>query len=1022
MSNISSRIKFGSKPKSGNLLRSFLLTMSIAILSYGQINAQISPPGGLRENKAGVYAFINGKIVQSPVKTISKGTLVIRDGIIESVGTKVRPPADATIIDLEGLTLYPGLIESYSNIGLPEKKKDSKSKKNDAGAKHWNENVTPELRSYEIFKPDSKTSEKYRKLGFTTALTVPREGIFKGVSALINLGDGDGNKNLIKTRVGQHISFRKKKGVSGYPNSLMGAIALIRQTFYDVDWYKKANDASRKKPSLGKPEESESLASLISAASRRMPVIFEAEDELSVLRIDKIVREFRLNPIILGSGSEFKRLDAVKLTGIPIILPLNFPDAPDVKTPERALGVSLEDLKEWDLAPSNPSMLKRAGVTFALTTYRLKKIDDFHKRLRMAISRGLSKESALAALTTIPADLFGVSDKLGRLEKGKMANLLITDGDLFSKKAVIKDVWIDGVRYKVDKEPEADPIGKWTGTISVDGMDSQEMTLELKGSVEKLSGSATIAGKKMKLNSPVISSFRIAFSFPADSIDISGIVMMSGKLSEKGIVGVGSAPGNKKITWKLTKSATEEEDEEDKDSEELAPATATITYPLGGFGRRTLPVQSKSVLVRNATIWTSGRAGIMKNTDLLVKNGKISKIGKNLKAPKNSVVIDGTGKHVTPGLIDEHSHTAMTRGVNEGSQAVTSEVRIGDVLTGDYIGLYRELAGGLTMSQELHGSANPIGGQAAIIKIKYGSLPEKLKYTRAKPTIKFALGENVKQSNWNPPVLRYPRTRLGVEQIFRDEFRAGLDYKAARRKKGGLPVRRDLELDAIVDIMEGKMFVHCHSYRQDEILMLMRVAEDFGFRIAVFTHVLEGYKVADEMKKHGAGASTFSDWWMYKFEVYDAIPYNGALMHDVGVLTTFNSDSDELARRMNLEAAKAVAYGGVSEEEALKFVTINAAIQLKVDKWTGSLEKGKDGDFVVWSGHPLSTLTIAEQTWIEGTKWFDIEEDAVLRKSVDEEREKLIQKILASGEKKKETNDEKNKKDKESGNIRREGK
>ena len=246
--------------------------------------------------------------------------------------------------------------------------------------------------------------------------------------------------------------------------------------------------------------------------------------------------------------------------------------------------------------------------------------------------------------------------------------------------------------------------------------------------------------------------------------------------------------------------------------------------------------------------------------------------------------------------------------------------------------------------------------------------------------------------------------------------------KAARSKKGGLPVRRDLELDAIVDIMDGKMFVHCHSYRQDEILMLMRVAEDFGFRIAVFTHVLEGYKVADELKKHGAGASAFSDWWMYKFEVYDAIPYNGALMHNVGVVTSFNSDSDELARRMNLEAAKAVAYGGVSEEEALKFVTINAAKQLKVDKWTGSLEKGKDGDFVIWSGHPLSTLTIAEQTWIEGAKWFDIKEDAVMRKSVLEEREKLIQKILASSDKKKEKNSEKKMKDEDSGFSRREGK
>ena len=301
------------------------------------------------------------------------------------------------------------------------------------------------------------------------------------------------------------------------------------------------------------------------------------------------------------------------------------------------------------------------------------------------------------------------------------------------------------------------------------------------------------------------------------------------------------------------------------------------------------------------------------------------------------------------------------------------------------------------MSQELHGSGNAIGGQAAVIKVKYGALPSELLYTKAPPSIKFALGENVKRSNWNPqpPTPRYPVTRLGVEQLFRDEFRAGQDYQNAKKSKKGLPFRRDLELDAISDILNSKMFVHTHSYRQDEILMLMRVAEDFGFRIATFTHVLEGYKIADELKKHGAGASTFTDWWMYKFEVYDAIPYNGALMHKVGVVTSFNSDDNQLARMMNTEAAKAVAYGGVSEEEALKFVTINPAIQLKIDKWTGSLEVGKDADFVVWNGSPLSTLSKAEQTWIDGAKWFDVAEDAKMRANILKEREELIQKILS---------------------------
>jgi len=955
-----------------------LLLLIFCSAIFDITNAQITPPLGLRQNNSGVYALTNVKIVTSPGKIIRKGSLVIRDGIIESVGAKISIPRDATILNMSGMTLYSGLIESYSNIGFPEVKKDNKSDEKNGGAKHWNENVMPELKTSELYSPDPKKLKEFRKLGFTTALSVPREGIFKGQSALVNLGDGESAENIIKNSVNQHITFRKKKGVNGYPTSLMGSISLIRQTFYDALWYKKALSAYSKKPSLGKPDESESLASLVSVIDRRQGVMFEASDELMVLRIDKIVKEFKLNPLILASGNEFKRLSAVKRTGISLILPLNFPEPPAVNSPEKALEVSLKELKEWDLAPSNPAMLNDAGVKIALTTKGLKKLEDFPKQLRKAISRGLSQESALAALTTRPAEMFGVSDKLGSLEKGKIANIVVTDGDLFSKDGVVKDVWVDGKRYVVDKDPKSEPKGKWTGTIKFNEEEAEEFNLELKGSNKKLSGTATISGKELKLMTTEVNGYRIAFSFLTDSIGIDGIAMMTGKIKKNEMNGIGVTPGSQIVEWNLARENEEEEESED-DDEKFASATAQITYPLGGFGRPILPKPQKAIFIKNATIWTSGKQGILENADMLINDGKISKVGKNLKAPKNALIIDGTGKHVTPGLIDEHSHTAMVRGVNEAGQAVTSEVRIGDVLTGDDIGLYRELAGGLTMSQELHGSANPIGGQAAVIKIRYGSLPEELKYSKAAPTIKFALGENVKQSNWNPSVLRYPRTRMGVEQIYRDEFRAGLDYKAALRSKGGLPVRKDLELDAIVDILEGKMFVHCHSYRQDEILMLMRVAEDFGFRIQTFTHILEGYKVADEMKKHGASASTFSDWWMYKFEVYDAIPYNGALMHDVGVVTSFNSDSDELARRMNLEAAKAVAYGGVSEEEALKFVTINPAIQLKIDKWTGSLDIGKDGDFVVWNGSPLSTLTMAEQTWIDGAKWFDIEEDAKLR-------------------------------------------
>ena len=417
------------------------------------------------------------------------------------------------------------------------------------------------------------------------------------------------------------------------------------------------------------------------------------------------------------------------------------------------------------------------------------------------------------------------------------------------------------------------------------------------------------------------------------------------------------------------------------------------------------PEQPKSILVQGATIWTSGPEGILENADLLIREGEIAAVGQSLSAPAGALVIDGFGKHVTPGLIDAHSHTAIAGSVNEGTNITTAEVRIADVINPDDINIYRQLAGGLTAVNILHGSANSIGGQNAVAKLRWGASAQDMLIHSAPQGVKFALGENPKQSNWGDNSnLRYPQTRQGVEQSIRERFLAAQAYQARRQayeaaggaKSNLVPPRRDLQLDAVVEMLAGERLVHSHSYRADEILMLLGLSEEFGFTIATFQHVLEGYKVADELAAHGAGASTFSDWWAYKFEVIDAIPYNGAIMHDRGVVVSFNSDSDELARHMNLEAAKAVRYGGVSEAEALKFVTLNPAIQLRIDDRTGSLEKGKDADFVIWNGHPLSTLSMCEQTWIDGRKYFDREDELAARQALEDERKALIAKVLAS--------------------------
>jgi N-acetylglucosamine-6-phosphate deacetylase len=341
--------------------------------------------------------------------------------------------------------------------------------------------------------------------------------------------------------------------------------------------------------------------------------------------------------------------------------------------------------------------------------------------------------------------------------------------------------------------------------------------------------------------------------------------------------------------------------------------------------------------------------------------------------------------------------------VNEGSHSATPEVRMGDFVDPDEVTIYRQLGGGVTASHSLHGSSNTVGGQNQLVKLRWGADPEALKFEGAPPTIKFALGENVKQS-WNAQATaRFPQTRMGVEQIIRDQLQAARDYRRAwqewRRTKRGIPPRRDLGHEAIVEVLEGKRFIHCHAYRQDELLMFMRLCDEFGVRNVIYQHVLEGYKVAGEMARRGDGASTFSDWWAYKVEVYDAIPQNAALMHDVGAVASINSDSGEMGRRLNQEAGKSMQYGGLSPEEALRLVTLNPAKQLRVDGRVGSIEVGKDADLALWNGPPLAQQSRCEQTWIDGRKYFDRGEDLASRAEMERMKETLLQKALRAGRK-----------------------
>jgi imidazolonepropionase-like amidohydrolase len=412
------------------------------------------------------------------------------------------------------------------------------------------------------------------------------------------------------------------------------------------------------------------------------------------------------------------------------------------------------------------------------------------------------------------------------------------------------------------------------------------------------------------------------------------------------------------------------------------------------------PAVSSETLIRNATVLTITR-GTLTNTDVLIRNGKIAGVGNNLKASANARVIDGTNKYVMPGIVDCHSHS-MLDAINEGSLSVTSMVRTDDVLNPHDVDLYRALAGGVTTLNLLHGSANAIGGLNTVVKVKYGHPVKNFFFPGAMPGIKFALGENPKRSNFTPPgqARRFPATRMGVEEVIREAFSRARDYKkswdehraaVARREKNLIPPRRDLQLEPLVEVLEGKRFVHAHCYRADEILMLIAVANEFGFKIKTFQHTLEGYKVAKEIAEHGAGASIFADNWAYKIEAYDAIPYNAAIMMRAGVVVSMNSDSDERARRLNIEAAKAMRYGDVTELEALKMITWNPAFQLGVHGRVGSIETGKDADIAIWNGHPLSVYSRVDTTFVDGEILFDRERDLARRQTFTSERLQLEQ-------------------------------
>ena len=1224
--------------------RSRLAATLVALL--GLASAVLAQPGGAGNNTGNpldpqpngprkaepAWHFLVGPTVHvSPGVVIESAIVEIEGDRIVSVTdmTTVRfaPPPGAQVHDLAGMHIYAGFIDAHLAIDAP------RPDMNAPGA-HWNAGVTPQRSALDAGGVPAGDAERLRGLGFTAAAIAPDGGIFAGRAALVSLAQApadaaDARAPVYGEDVYQTLAFTNRGTPSnrgeftGYPGSQMGVIALMRQTLSDADWLAAVSSApSSSTSSGGGAHWAPSTPPCLTSLTTNLPLLFRTADELEGLRAFKIAREFDRIPIILGSGTEFRRLDAIPIgpetnTGYQphYILPLTFPETPEIDTIGKADSTDLRDLMTWEQAPTNARRLDEAGAVVALTAGGLRKGEKFDKNLREAMKvGGLTGERALAMLTTNPAAMLGASDNMGTVEPNKLANLIVATGDLFAEPeaqaksqttepeaqarsrskdaAEILDVWIDGQRHAINAPPP--PFdGEWTLRVG----DFFSMKLVIEGDkVTGIEGEGDDANEGEARKVTIDANTRTISFLLDDTDDGTGTYVQTGILGPDGVIrGTGIGADNNPFEWTATRTEPEapardqpeddeadeadEADEVDEDDEadeadksdddqpdDLPPADLP-GYPFGPYAAKELPAQ-QTVIFHNATIWTSGPDGLIDNGWMAIEEGKIIAVQPggviDILTRHDPVMIDLEGRHITPGLLDAHSHTGISRGVNEGGQAVTAEVRIGDVTDPDSINWYRQLAGGVTTVNSMHGSANPIGGQTQTNKVRWGAVhPDDMHMEGAKPGIKFALGENVKQSNWGDGnTTRYPQTRMGVETLIRDRFAAAREYAAAqaterrsdgatkgdieyaaeqnrglpggmehadkdlprsdrvaesdghgqsglsrlgedaagravradpadegfggiggRQHRGGpraseptglhplssdrerfpprdddtlragdfddddagspaddrpdagdrpgaagahpepgsqerselteatpsslrrsvapslLPPRRDLELEALAEILAGERLVHCHSYRQDEILMLCRVAEDFGFRIGTFQHGLEVYKVAEAVKEHAVGASLFADWWAYKVEVQDAIAQAGPLQSEVGVLTSYNSDSDELSRRMHVEAAKAYKYSGgrLSKEDALKFVTINPAIQLGIGDRVGSIEVGKDADLAIWSGEPLSSFSMCEATWIDGREYFSLERDAVLREQNAAHRTRITQKILTEG-------------------------
>jgi imidazolonepropionase-like amidohydrolase len=972
----------------------FILFLLGALFSL-ELHAQFGPENGVKASEPKYVLLQHANIMVKPGQTLTDCDLLLHEGKIVQVGKNLKQDG-AVALDYTGKVLVPSFIDLYSSVGLdPVTFKNNgwrpQLESNKEGAYYWNEAVHPELSAASAFKLVDNSTDQLQQAGFGFALTHHMDGVVRGSAAFVSLGQTEVDKQIISAKAAQVFSFSKGASNQTYPSSQMGAIALLRQALYDLDYYSKNKANLAYSVSLSEWE-----------ALSKLPTFFKTEDKWEILRAQKIAKEFKTNFLFIGSGNEYAIASDLKAQNTQLVLPLTFPEAYEINDPYLAREIPLSELKHWELAPNNAMLLKKAGLDIAFTTFGLKNSDQFWTALRKTIARGLSASDAMAALTTVPANWIGLGAQVGTLEAGKYASFSVFSADPFAFEAQLLETWNLGVaRYWKTQNSN-----NLLGTYSIKLPDTA-YELVVSGSPDKPQGKVVYKTATDTLTtkaSIILKQQDVAIQFISIGTTNPQLIQLHAKVLKNGVVleGEGTDAKGAWFHW----SAIQQQTSPKPAVVALKPdstAYGQAWFPNMAFGT-TVKAAPQSILFKNATVWTNEKEGIIKGADVLVVGGKIKEVSRqNINAPAGTKVIEAAGLHLTSGIIDEHSHIAISRGVNEGGQAITAEVSIADVVNPDDIDIYRQLAGGVTAAQLLHGSANPIGGQSALIKLKWGATPEEMLIDNAPKFIKCALGENVKQANWGDfNTVRFPQTRMGVEQVFYDGFYRAKAYQkewdAYRSGKTKVAPRVDLELEVLAEILRSERFITCHSYIQSEINMLMHVADSMGFRINTFTHILEGYKVADKMNKHGVAGSTFSDWWAYKFEVNDAIPYNAALMTEQGVLVCINSDDAEMGRRLNQEAAKTVKYGGLSEEQAWKLVTLNPAKTLHLDDQMGSVKTGKAADLVLWTANPLSIEARVSLTMIDGVVYYEEAVQAQKQLQIEQERVRILSLMLAAGE------------------------